>query len=135
MRENSLRQRLQMVANANGSAHEEAVRTLTTTATDPASQDNDSNEGGVDALSLPALASGRTLRGGVVAEAEEGEAAEEEVVPPAEELTAQLHSVPCSKVVLAHAVPGTMVLTKTFIAFTSDDASPEYEKSLCMVSQ
>lgn len=115
-----------MLANANGSAHEDAVRTQSS---DPASQEDTT----ADALSIPALTSPQA--GHLNAE-EEGFPSDDllESLVPAEELVAQLVSLPCSKVVLAHSVPGTLVLTKTSIAFTADDTCTEYEESLCMVS-
>lgn len=127
LRENSLRQRLQMLANTSGSAHEDAVRTQSS---DPSSRD----ETGADALSVPALASPQA--GHLSAEGEVGFSPDDllESLVLAEELVAQLMSVPCSKVVLAHSVPGTLVLTETSIAFTADDTCTEYEESLCMVS-
>lgn len=118
-----------MLANASGSAHEGAVRTQ---GSDPASQE----EMAADALSVPALTSPQA---GHLSPEEEGEAgfsSDEllESLVPAEELVAQLLSVSCSKVVLAHSVPGTLVLTVTSIAFTADDTCTEHEEALCLVS-
>lgn len=128
LRENSFRQHLQMLANTSGSAHEEAVRTPSS---DPASQE----EPATDTLPIPALTSPQA--GHLSSEGEdEGFPSDDllEALVPPEELLTQLLSVTCSKVVLAYSVPGTLVLTKTSIAFTADDTSTEYEKSLCLVS-
>ena len=117
-----------MLANASGSAHEEAVRTPSS---DPASQE----EPTANTLPIHALTSPQAGHLGLEGEGEGFPSDDllETLVPP-EELVAQLLSVTCSKVVLAFSVPGTLVLTKTSIAFTADDTCTEYEKSLCMVS-
>lgn len=47
----------------------------------------------------------------------------------------QLLSLPCLMVVLAHSVPGTLILTKRSMTFTADDSSDEYKKASYLVSQ
>ncbi len=118
-----------MLSNDSGSTHEDAVRTQ---GPNPSTQD----ERAASTLSLPALTTSQVghLATEGKEEEEEGFPSEDSLVP-AEELVAQLLSVRCSKVVLACSVSGTLVLTKSSIAFTADDTCPEYEKSLCMVSK
>lgn len=81
-------------------------------------------------LSIPTLPS---PQGGHMSLEEASEDLLESLVSPYEQVV-QLLSVECSKVVLAHLVPGTLVLTKSSIAFTADDSCSEYEKALCLVS-
>lgn len=116
-----------MLANPSGSAHEEAVRTQSS---DPSSQD----EAAADALAIAALTSPQAGHLSAEGGGFSSDDLLESLVPAEEDPVAQqLLSMSCSKVVLAHSVLGTLVLTKTSIAFTADDTCSEYEKSLCMV--
>ena len=45
----------------------------------------------------------------------------------------QLLIVPCSMVVLAHTIPGTLAFTRTYLTFTADDSTTEYEKASYLV--
>jgi hypothetical protein len=114
-----------MLANIAGSAHEEAVRVQ---GSDSTSQD----EPAANAIPIPTLTSPQAGHLGLE---EEGEGfPSEDLLETLVSSENQLLSMTCGKVVLAYSVPGTLVLTETSIAFTADDTSSEYEKSLCMVS-
>ena len=129
LKENSLRQHLQLLANPAGSAHEEAVRKVGGSTSPETTEET-------DPLSIPALPTPGPGMG--VESPEESSLVSEEQLEsllPTEGqlLTQQLYSVQCSRMVLAHAVPGTLVFTRTSLAFTADDSTKEYEKALCMV--
>jgi len=128
LRSNSLCQRLQFVANPAGSTHEEAVRL---TVDNPENDTPESEKMESSRFVVP-----RSMLERRESELEESEKLLENLltVPGLEEgPVVQLHSVQCLRVVLALAVPGTLVLSKTTIAFTADDTWPEYEKASCLV--
>lgn len=127
MKENSLRQHLQLLANPSGSTHEEAVRKVGV---------NVSLEGEESTASTLPIATLPSPQAGHVSLEEASFTSEDllESLIPSEEQVVQLLSVQCSRVVLAHAVPGTLVLTKSSMSFTADDSTSQYEKALCMVS-
>ena len=116
-----------MQPNSCGSTHDEAVRKC-----DPVTQEDTATNSSGSKISVPSLLSPQEGHLSV-AELLLTEDLLENLIP-AEEMVSQLLSVPCCKVMLAHTVPGTLVLTESFIAFTADDASQEYEEALCMVS-
>lgn len=127
LKENCLCQRLQLVANPCGSTHEEAVRKIPVTSEDGQTE----AEKLANSHFLPSLTS---PQGHLSLEEASEELLESLVAAVIEDdQVLQLHSVQCCKVVLAYAVPGTLVLTKTYMAFTADDSSSEYEKAACMV--
>ena len=129
LKENCLGQHLQVLANPSGSRHEEAVRK-----TQVASKEEEPDTEGLTHrhFSLPSLAS--PLEGHFNPEEASEELLESLVTAMIEdEQVGQLFHVQCCKVMLAFAVPGTLILTKTSIAFTADDSSSEYENAVCLV--
>ena len=128
LRENSLRQHLQLLANPSGGTHEEAVRKAS-----PLEEGEEGEEGAANTLSVPTLPS---PRGGHLTPEDSGVFSEdllEALVSPDEQM-AQLFSITCRRVVMAHAVQGTLVFTSAAVAFTADDTCEEYDKVLSMVS-
>lgn len=130
LKENCLCQHLQLLANPSGSTHEEAVRTTHVS----------SDRGPAEVERLPnnhiSLASLSSPQRGHLGPEEASEELLQSLVAAMieDENVVQLFSVQCCKVVLAFAVPGTLVLTKNAIAFTADDSSSEYENAMSMVS-
>ena len=128
LKSNSLSQRLQFVANPTGCTHEEAVRL---TANVPEDEMPEFEKMENSHFVVP-----RSVLERRTSEVESSEKLLESLVtfPGLEEgPVAQLHSVQCLRVVLALAVPGTLVLTKATIAFTADDTWSDYEKAACLV--
>ena len=126
---NSLCQRLQFVANPVGSTHEEAVR-LTTDSSEDEKPESEKLENSHFVLPSSMLERRKSPE-------EESEKLLETLVSSVveDDSVVQLHSVQCLRVVLALAVPGTLVLTTTTMAFTADDSSSEYEKASCLVRE
>ena len=54
-------------------------------------------------------------------------------LPSEQDKSQQLLTVPCSMVVLAHAIPGTLAFTRTYLTFTANDSTEEYEKASYLV--
>ncbi len=131
MRENYLRQHFQLLANPNGSVHEEAVREMAADVFDP-EEEADKN------LSVPSLASphGGGGGGGHINIENSSIVSEDHLDSLLQHSeSTQLLSVSCHKVLLSYALPGTLVLTKSSMAFTADDSAIEYEKVQCLVSE
>ena len=122
-------QHLQLLANPNGSTHEEAVRKTHITL----------EEGHLEAEGIASnqfsLASLSSLQEGHSSPGEMSEELMERLVAAMieDDHMEKLFSVQCYKVVLAYTIPGTLVLTKISMSFTADDSSSEYEKAMCMV--
>lgn len=129
LKENCLFQHLQLLANPCGSTHEEAVRQ-----TQVISEDGqpEAERLANSHFSLPSVVSPKD---GHLSLEEASEELLESLVAAAieDDQVVQLFSVQCCKVVLAYAVPGTLVLTKTSMSFTAEDTSSEYERAMCMV--
>ncbi len=129
LKANSLCQRLQFVANPAGSTHEEAVRLTPDVDEDekPESEKLENNH-----FVVPQSALERKM-----SEEEASEKLLESLVTSSvmeDDSIERLYSVQCQRVVLALAIPGTLVLTKSTIAFTADDTAVEYEAASRLVS-
>ena len=53
--------------------------------------------------------------------------------PSEQDKSKQLLTLPCSMVVLANAIPGTLAFTRMYLTFTADDGTEEYEKASYLV--
>ena len=127
MRENSSRQHLQLLPNSNGSTHEEAVRSTDLNQDTSASEEEVKNK-----ISLPSLTSPQ----GSHLDPDEDIITSDDLMENlvhSDELATQLFSVQCMKVLLSHAIPGTLVLSESSIAFTADDSTSEYQRAQWMV--
>jgi hypothetical protein len=125
LKEDSLRQRLQLLPNPAGSVHESAIRSV----------EEEEEEG-----NKPMTAAEEELAAGLL-----NKASNVEVVSlssddlgdlPLEQLdkSEQLLTIQCSMVILAHAIPGTLAFTRTSLTFTADDSKEEYENASYLVS-
>ena len=132
LKEDSLRQRLQFFPNPAGSVHESAIRSM--------EEEEEGNK--------PTAAAEGELAGGLpgsVNAAALNKASNFEVVSlssddpgelPLEQLDKSeqlLLTIPCSMVVLAHSIPGTLAFTRTSLTFTADDSTEEYENASYLV--
>ena len=54
-------------------------------------------------------------------------------LPLEQDKSQQLLTIPCSMVVLAHAVPGTLAFTRNDLTFTANDSTEEYNKASYLV--
>lgn len=125
LRENSLRQHLQLLGNQNGSPHKDAVRMVAHNAT--------SGEEVASTISLPSMVSPQGSHLNLEETPFPSEDLLDNLVYPDEQVL-QLLSMQCAKVMLTFAVPGTLVITKSSIAFTADDSTSEYDSAQSVVS-
>ena len=140
LKEDSLRQRLQFLPNPTGSVHESAIRSI-----DPADEDKPPPPAGGGAATEEELAGLPGSVGAALSNAEivslssddfgESSLSTAGLELPLEQLdkSEQLLTIQCSMVILAHAIPGTLAFTRTYLTFTADDSTEEYEKASYLV--
>lgn len=129
LKEDSLRQRFQFLPNPSGSVHESAIRTMDADEQDKTDEElaglpdsvgaYDNSPSNVEVISLSSDDLGDSLAG--------------IDLPSEQDKSQQLLTVPCSMVVLAHAIPGTLAFTRTYLTFTANDSTEEYEKASYLV--
>ena len=129
LKEDVLRRRLQLICNPSGSSHEEAVRNVDSE--DPAHPLEDD-----PALAVPKPAftaqSSRSESISLTSDELQDNLALDLSVD--QDSSSQLLSLPCQMIVLAHSVPGTVVVTSSSIVFTADDGTEDYRKASYLVS-
>lgn len=140
LKEDSLRQRLQFLPNPAGSVHESAIRIV-----DPAEEEGDKPTAAAEEeglTSLPGSVSAALNKASNVEAVSlssddlgESSLAAAGLELPLEQLdkSEQLLTIQCSMVILAHTIPGTLAFTRTYLTFTADDSTEEYEKASYLV--
>ncbi len=118
LRESHDRQRLQLLANQNGSPHTTAVRCVDT----PPSP-----------FTLPTLLTPPTYH------VPASEAPTEDLSVGVGDsdphvVTPHTLTLPCQLIVLAHMLPGTLLLSRQSISFTPDDRCHDYQEAAQLVS-
>lgn len=127
-----------MLSNPVGSVHEEATRRIETKEEEEEEEEEGTKETSKETeLALTPTAAYGTALGGDEISLDSDDLAENlasiDQSSSDQDQAIQLLSLQCSLVVLAHATPGTLVLTKSTLTFTAEDSSEEYKKASYLV--